>query len=257
MSEPPPVWIRCYAELNDRLSPARRYALFSWPCPEGTTVAGLLDALQIPLALVELALVDGRPVGPGHRVHPGAQVSLYPVFEALDVAGVARLRERPLRDPHFLLDGALGKAARLLRLLGFDAQWVADRPVAALVRLALGERRILLTCSRRPLADPALTHGLWIEATHPPAQAAETVARLDLFARIVPFSRCLVCNGPVAPVDKAQVEALVRERVRARFEAFRRCADCGRVYWEGSHHRRMGARVDEIVREAHRLREQA
>ncbi|MBC7225162.1 MAG: twitching motility protein PilT, partial [Anaerolineae bacterium] len=32
-------------------------------------------------------------------------------------------------------------------------------------------------------------------------------------------------------------------------EEFRRCAQCGRVYWKGSHYRRMHRLVQEIVRQ--------
>jgi uncharacterized protein with PIN domain len=41
------------------------------------------------------------------------------------------------------------------------------------------------------------------------------------------------------PVPKGEVAASLPERVRAGQETFQRCASCGRVYWAGTHVRRM------------------
>jgi uncharacterized protein with PIN domain len=47
------------------------------------------------------------------------------------------------------------------------------------------------------------------------------------------------CNAPLAAVDKAEVIALLPPSVRERQQHFRRCTGCRRVFWEGSHWRRM------------------
>jgi hypothetical protein len=49
----------------------------------------------------------------------------------------------------------------------------------------------------------------------------------------------MACNGPLDDTDKALVAERVQPRTRQTFARFRRCRDCGRVYWEGSHHRRL------------------
>ncbi len=53
----------------------------------------------------------------------------------------------------------------------------------------------------------------------------------------------MVCN---APLEEAAYHAVagdlppeVRTDPRVRSAGFRRCPSCGRVYWEGSHTRRM------------------
>jgi hypothetical protein len=58
----------------------------------------------VPHTEVDLILVNGRSVGFDHRLEDGDRVSVYPVFEALDVTPVVRLRPRPLREPRFVLD---------------------------------------------------------------------------------------------------------------------------------------------------------
>ncbi|MGC8839517.1 MAG: Mut7-C RNAse domain-containing protein, partial [Anaerolineae bacterium] len=51
-------------------------------------------------------------------------------------------------DPTFLLDGMLGRLARWLRILGYDAAFEPDLEDAQLVRRARAEGRILLTRDR-------------------------------------------------------------------------------------------------------------
>jgi len=67
----------------------------------------------------------------------------------------------------------------------------------------------------------------------------EVVRRLDLLGAIAPFRRCLRCNALLETVRKEDVADELPPRVRERHDAFRRCPSCRRVYWAGTHHRRM------------------
>ena len=86
-------------------------------------------------------------------------MSVYPVFEALDVTPILRLRPRPLREPRFVLDVHLGRLARLLRLLGFDSLWRNDITDDELVAISVGEKRLLLTRDRGLLKRAKVTRG--------------------------------------------------------------------------------------------------
>lgn len=246
------AYFRCYAELNDGLPPAWRYTTFAWPCEGDPTLGEALAAMGVPAGAVDLLLVDGRPVGLGHRLKPGQRVAVYPVFEALDISAVTRLRDTPLRDPRFVADVHLGRLARLLRMLGFDVLWRNDYSDGQIVAIAAGEGRIVLTRDRGLLADPAVTRGCRVASDRPAEQAVQVLARFDLVSRIAPFTRCLVCNAAVAPVAKEAVLDRLPLRTRRTHDAFHRCTGCGRVYWEGAHHRAMRVRVDRLVAEASR-----
>jgi hypothetical protein len=76
------------------------------------------------------------------------------------------------------------------------------------------------------------------------------VARLDLARSVRPFTRCLECNGPLRPIDKAQVLERLPPTVRENYESFTTCDQCGRVFWEGSHWQRMKQLVEETVAQA-------
>lgn len=109
------------------------------------------------------------------------------------------------------------------------------------------QRRIVLSKDMELLKRRAITHGCFIRAQRPWAQLAEIVERLDLTRLARPFGLCLECNTPLLDVDKADVLEKLPPRVRSGHDHFRTCPACGRVYWEGSHWRRMRAGLEEIL----------
>lgn len=237
---------RFYAELNDFLRPARRQHDVVRSFLDTPTVKDQIEACGIPHTEVELILVNGRSVGFDHRLEDGDRVGVYPVFEALDVTPLIRLRPRPLREPRFVLDVHLGKLARRLRLLGFDALWDRDAADEQLVGISLSERRILLTRDRGLLKRRELTHAAAVRATDPRRQLREVVERFDLARSAAPFTRCLSCNGRLAAVPKEEVLERVPDETRLHYDTFFACASCHRVFWWGPHARRL----KEIVEEA-------
>lgn len=106
---------------------------------------------------------------------------------------------------------------------------------------------MLLTRDRGILKRAAVTHGSYVRETEPIRQVVEVLRRYELFDAVEPFGRCLVCNGVLQAVPKAEVEHLLPPRTRRDHQEFRRCAGCGRVYWKGSHHDRLRAVVEQIL----------
>lgn len=245
----PRAWFRFYAELNDFLPPDRRQVAFAHPFHGRPAVKDVIESLGVPHTEVDLVLADGASVDLRWRLRDGARVSVYPVFESLDVGPVTRVRPAPLRGVRFVLDGHLGRLARHLRMLGLDAAWRRDAADAELARDSAAEHRVLLTRDQGLLKRRVVTHGLWIRATDPRRQLSEVVRRLDLYRVLAPFTRCLRCNTPLEDVAKADVEEALPPAVRARHDTFRRCPGCGRVYWRGSHHRRMEELVAALLAE--------
>jgi uncharacterized protein len=147
--------------------------------------------------------------------------------------------------PRFLADVMLERLARWLRALGHDAASAGAEHDHALARRAADEGRWLLTRDRR-LAEECRAAVL-VRASAPLEQLREVVERFGLAPRD-PFSRCLVCNEPLRAATAAEVEGALREVCeRHRPEAPRACPRCGRVYWEGSHTRRMRAALRTVI----------
>jgi uncharacterized protein with PIN domain len=71
--------------------------------------------------------------------------------------------------------------------------------------------------------------------------------RFDLARRAAPFTRCLRCNAPLAPVAKADVADRLPPRIAGSAEEFWTCTGCHQVYWRGSHYARLRAAVDMLL----------
>ena len=233
--------IRFYAELGDLLAPERRGREFERACAARSSVKDLIEGLGVPHTEVDLILVNGRSVGFGHQVQDGDRVSVYPVFEALDISPIISLRPRPLRVTRFAADVHLGRLARYLRLAGFDTAYRTSWEDRELVDTAVAEQRILLTRDRGILMRAVVTHGHLVRETRPRAQLREVLDRLDLWGGVELFTRCSVCNARVEPVRKEEVRSQLPPRTAERYDEFWRCTGCGRVYWQGAHFRSLSA----------------
>jgi len=231
--------IRFYAELNDHLLPSDRYREVEKTFFVSPTVKDAIESFGVPHSEVELIVINGESVGFGQLLHDGDRVAVYPVFESVDVTPELRVRERPLRDLKFVLDVHLGKLAGYLRMLGFDVVYRNDASDPELVRISSEEQRVLLTRDRGLLMHSAITHGYWVRATDSRRQAAELVRRFDLKSAFDPFSRCIACNTLLHRVEKAAVAERLQPRTAEVFQEFLRCGGCGRIFWKGSHYRRM------------------
>ena len=230
---------RFYAELNDFLAPHRRFIAFPCACNGRSTIKDLIESLGVPHTEVDLILANGESVDFSYRVQEGDRVSVYPVFEALDVSSLVRVRPEPLRQTRFVLDTHLGRLAAYLRMLGFDTAYRNRCTDEELARAASGEHRILLTRDIGLLKRSAVTHGHWIRETRPRLQLAEVVERFDLSGSIASFTRCLRCNTLLQAVAKDSIAARLEERTRSLYAEFFTCPTCGRIYWKGSHYEHM------------------
>lgn len=141
----------------------------------------------------------------------------------------------------FLCDEMLAGLARWLRAAGHDAALVPPRARDPdLIEQARREHRLLLTRDRSlpPLAPGQVL--LLPESLDAQAAALSRLLALDWLA--APFSRCLVDNTPLVAAP-AQALAALPPQTRSLPGPFRLCPACGRLYWPGSHVRRMSARL--------------
>ena len=238
--------IRFYAELNDFLPAGKRQVAFDYTFTGTPSIKDAIEAIGVPHPEVDLVVVNGVSIGWDYHLAPDDAVSVYPVFEAMDISPAVRLRPEPLRVTRFLLDAHLGRLARLLRMLGFDSAYDAGYESTRAIEIATGENRIILTRDRQLLKNARITRGYWVRATEPREQIEEVVARLDLRSQFAPFTRCMECNGEIVDRTDTEVANRVPPRARARAEAFHQCAECGKIYWEGTHVERMRRLIEEL-----------
>jgi uncharacterized protein with PIN domain len=229
---------RFYEELNDFLPLARRKREFTYVCTSGGTVKQAIETLGVPPDAIELILANGESVDFSYVIREGDRVSVYPVFESLDVTPLLKVRAKPLRRTRFIAGARLSRLAKYLRMLGFDTLHENDYTDAQVASIAAGQRRIMLTRDRTLLVHERVSHGCQVRETRPRKQLAEVVSRLDLYRAVEPFSRCLRCNRKLIPVGGGTMRDLLPPASVRSDGRFLICDQCGRIYGD-SHCRRM------------------
>lgn len=226
---------RFYAELNEFIERRRRGADITVRCAQGATAKHMVEALGVPHTEVALLLVNGEPAPLGHLLVEGDRVTAYPAFARLDVLPPQPAPERFVADAH------LGGLARMLRMAGFDTLYENGFDDATIERLGRDELRTVLTRDRELLKRRGVAQGCYVHALAPPEQFREIATRLRLAGHSKPFTLCLHCNVLLREVAMASVIDRIPPSVRATQDEFRTCDRCGRVYWKGSHWKRMSA----------------
>lgn len=246
----PAATLRFYEELNDFLPPRDRKHDITVNFTQRDSIKDLIESLGVPHTEIDLILVNQEPVDFSYIVHNRDRISVYPVFESLDISSLNRLRPEPLRRTRFVLDTHLGKLAKYLRMLGFDTLYdnhYTDHELADLA--SSGERRILLTRDVGLLKYKKITHGYFVRDTTPRKQIREILDRFDLRNSLSPFRLCVNCNGVLDQLDKAEARRLVPPGIYRQLDEFVICHDCRRVYWKGSHYDRMTRFIDALVKD--------
>ena len=137
----------------------------------------------------------------------------------------------------------LAGLGRWLRAAGYDTE-VAEGAARdrALVDRAAAEGRIFLTRDRSvPQLKTAAP--VWVLPTGGADDDAKALASRGVDWTVAPFTRCLVDN---TPLETATPQDMLRmpEESRLMQGPHRVCPNCRRVYWPGSHVRRMRAQLE-------------
>lgn len=198
-----PSWVevRFYAELNDYLPTALRKRSVRAALDGPRTLGRLIEGLGVPVADVDLVLVDECPAAFDHLLRGGERVAAYPVFERFDVAEITS-RERPLRSLRFVTTLREAGLARRLRELGYDVRCVTVRrpqsgaategdraprgniedETEALIATSNADQRIILTRDGRLRQDGRVERALWLRSGDPEQQLAQVLCELQLAA---------------------------------------------------------------------------
>jgi len=237
-------YFRFYEELNDFLPAAKRKQTFSCAFRGNPSVKDIIESLGVPHVEVDLILVNRNPVDFSYKLMDEDRISVYPVFESLDISGVTHLRAKPLRILRFIADAHLGRLARYLRLCGFDTFYEKDITDERIIKISGSEKRIILTRDKILLKNNLVTHGYWVRSEDPLKQFREIRLRLDLNKSFDPFSRCLECNSLLEDISKEEVAETLLPKTKQYYDIFKKCPGCNRVYWNGSHFENMKKQLD-------------
>jgi uncharacterized protein with PIN domain len=135
----------------------------------------------------------------------------------------------------------LGRLAKWMRLLGFDTMYYRNTNGKTIIYHSRKEERIILTRSKI-LADK-YDNAILIESE----QIMDQLKQLTKVANIEsPFSRCPVCNIETEEVKKETIKEDVPPYVFEIHNEFKKCPECGRVFWKGTHYKEIKKIINEF-----------
>ncbi|MGM0645089.1 MAG: Mut7-C RNAse domain-containing protein [Thermodesulfobacteriota bacterium] len=209
-----------------------------YPLERRASVKDVLESLGVPHTEIGSLSINGQWADFETLLRPGDSVLVLPPLPPVDVTRPSRLHNVPATW-RFLVDVNVGKLARMLRMLGFDA---ADNPVendADLAARAVAEQRIVLSKDAGLLKRKAVVWARHLRSEDPQAQLREVVWFFGLARQSAPFTRCLRCNVALERVDKAAIAHRLLPKTKRYYHEFARCPECDRLYWRGSHYAQM------------------
>jgi uncharacterized protein with PIN domain len=146
--------------------------------------------------------------------------------------------------PRFLCDEMLGSLCRYLRAAGYDALFAtAGESDSELLRQCREEGRYFLTQDQLVQEHKAARGvALLLPQGSLDHLAAALGAHLKLDWLGHSFTRCLEDNTLLIAADAAASARAPADALRPN-EVLYHCPACGRIYWRGSHYKRMRARL--------------
>jgi uncharacterized protein with PIN domain len=209
------------------------------PFTRPASIKDAIEAFGPPHTEIGRILCDGHPVDFDWPISPGQVYEITPLLPPWDILQATLLRPQPLRTLRFLADRTVGRLARYLRMAGFDTLYEPGWNDGEIVAALQQEPRVLLTRNLDLLKRKTVVFGRAIRAIAPDAQLAEVLYLFGIDRINHGLTRCLVCNQPLEPVNKATIQHRLEPLTIRYYNDFHICPICDHIYWAGSHVDRM------------------
>jgi uncharacterized protein with PIN domain len=128
-----------------------------------------------------------------------------------------------------------------MRLLGFDTLYYRDTDNKTIIYHSRKEGRIILTRSKG-LAEK-YSNLMLINSEQLKDQLKQMV---KILGHTNPFSLCPVCNSRTEKIEKDLVKSNVPPYIFENHNDFKKCVECGRIFWKGSHYKEIKKVINEI-----------
>ena len=210
-----------------------------FPLRRRTSIKDLIEALGPPHP--EVGRIEAEGALRDFTYHPrvGDRIRVAPLERPVDVGQADHLHQVSLPEVRFVVDVNVGRLARKLRLLGFDAAYRPGWDDATIAEKADSEGRIVLTKDIALLKRRIIVWGRWLRAEEPTRQLLEVLSVFGLEGPYATLSRCLDCNALLESVDKEEILHQLEPKTKTYYHQFSRCPACGKIYWAGSHQERI------------------
>jgi uncharacterized protein with PIN domain len=151
----------------------------------------------------------------------------------------------------FIVDNNVGKLAKWLRIMGYDALLFSGDDDGKMVKMALAQNRVILTKDSQIMKRRLVTSGrlkaVLIKDDDVKVQLQQVVKALNLDYKFEPFSICLECNQRLQEKDKDEVRELVPPYVYKTQSLYMECPSCHRLYWRGTHWQAMTRELEKMT----------
>ncbi|MDH4162025.1 MAG: Mut7-C RNAse domain-containing protein [Nitrospirota bacterium] len=141
----------------------------------------------------------------------------------------------------FIADAMLGKLEKRLRLLGFDVLYDAALPDNEIIMLSRESGRTILTRDTGLASRPLAEHHLLILSDHVNEQIAQVLSAFPAPPAEEALTRCSMCNETLLPIELKDAADRIPQFIAQSKRTYLSCPVCERVYWRGTHVRRLEA----------------
>ncbi len=151
-------------------------------------------------------------------------------------------------SPRFLVDVMLGSLAKWLRILGYNTAYDNRIEKKEIIERCLLENRIVLTRDTSLIPHRRLRHYLFIQSNHLGEQVREVLNFLG--DQVLPgklLTRCIECNAFLESVSRERVQRQVPSYVYKTHSRFKRCPECQKIYWSGTHREHILNRLERLT----------
>ncbi|MCX6005105.1 MAG: Mut7-C RNAse domain-containing protein [Chloroflexi bacterium] len=153
-------------------------------------------------------------------------------------------------EPKFIVDSNVGKLAKWLRMMGYDALFFDEEDDGRMVKIALAQGRIIITKDSEFMKRRVITAGrvkaILVSGDNSELQMQKVIDTLQLNIEYRPFTRCIECNVELISRERGDLEQVVPARVFAIQEQYMECPSCHRIYWRGTHWQAMSQKLKEF-----------
>lgn len=153
----------------------------------------------------------------------------------------------------FITDRMLGTLTRYLRFMGYDTASANGLPEgdqkedSVLLAIARREGRLLLTKDAE-LARRGDASALLIRSDEVMEQVQQLIDH-HLVRRRLALSRCSLCNTLLREANVCEIERTDYAPKDWRDLSFFWCSRCQKLYWNGSHGKKLEQRIERELRE--------
>lgn len=148
----------------------------------------------------------------------------------------------------FVIDSMLGTLARKLRIFGFDSLYYNHIDDDVLLSICKDDDRILLT-SDKELFKRAVKENIGCIFVYGIEEdcLVKIFETLDIKLEFdISNSRCPLCNSRLITPSKDRLKGIVPDKVYENNQRFYLCEMCEKIYWEGSHIRKMRSLIKRV-----------